>query len=192
MSDNSLPTEALSDDERWMHVRETIRMLFLAIAQIEIALSESDDSIEHLTSAFTSMIDHEAEISATAQALTEKLGQNELYEKIQISADVISQKTQESIIAFQFYDRLTQRLAHVSQAMEELSGLLDDKNRINQNQAWLELQAGIKSKYSMQEEHELFEAVIQNGENVREAIRRYYDSHRVQGVDKPADDIEFF
>ena len=176
-----------------MHVRETIRMLFLAIAQIEIALSESDDSVEHLTNAFTSMVEHEAEISATARALTEKQGQNELHEKIQSSAGVISQKTQESIIAFQFYDKLTQRLGHVSLAMEALSNLLDDKSRIDRNEAWLELQAAIKSKYSMREEHELFEAVIKEGEDVRAAIRRYYETHQKQDTAQPADDdIEFF
>ncbi len=186
-------TDALSHDERWMHVRETIRMLFLAIAQIEIALSESDDSVEHLTSAFTSMVEQEAEISETARALTEKQGQNELYEKIQSSADLISQKTQESIIAFQFYDKLTQRLAHVSLAMEELSNLLDDKSRIDRSEAWLELQSGIKSKYSMREEHELFEAVIKEGEDVRKAIRRYYETNKKQGPAAQADDdIEFF
>lgn len=39
-------------------------MLFLSVAQIEIVMSESDDSIEHLTSAFTSMVGNENAISA--------------------------------------------------------------------------------------------------------------------------------
>lgn len=193
MSDQSTGIDSITEEARWMHVRETIRMLFLAIAQIEIALSESDDSVEHLTDAFTAMVAHEAEISDTARELTEKQGQNTLYEKIQSNAEVISQKTQESIIAFQFYDKLTQRLAHVSTAMEELSELLYDKEKINQDESWLELQSKIKSKYSMQEEHELFEAVIKEGDDVREAIRRYYETHQKRGAQtQSADDIEFF
>ncbi len=193
MSDHSSGIDSITEEARWMHVRETIRMLFLAIAQIEIALSESDDSVEHLTDAFTSMVAHEAEISNTARELTEKQGQNALYEKIQSNAAVISQKTQESIIAFQFYDKLTQRLAHVSTAMEELSDLLDDKEKINLDESWLELQSKIKSKYSMQEEHELFEAVIKEGDDVRAAIRRYYETHQNRGAQtQSADDIEFF
>ncbi len=47
---------ASSPDLDWSQVRETLRMLHLAAAQIDVALKDGDESIDTLSNSFTSMI----------------------------------------------------------------------------------------------------------------------------------------
>lgn len=171
----------------WTHVRETIRILFLAIAQIEIALRESDDSVDHLTDAFTSMVGHENEIVDTIGLLSGNADDQAICQSIKNNAEKATEKMQSAIVAFQFYDKLTQRLTHVGNSMEELSVLLDDGERIGEVEEWRKLQAVIKSRYSMREEIELFDAVMADGD-IRDAIRKFNDSARPD----PENDIELF
>lgn len=176
-----------SEDEKWTHVRETIRMLFLAIAQIEIALSESDSSVDDLTEAFTSMVERENEIAGSIDQISTDATDQKLCQSIKENAAAVAARMQSAIVAFQFYDKLTQRLVHVGSSMEEMSSLLDDESRIEEVEEWRKLQASIKSKYSMREEHELFNAVI-SGADVRDAVRQYNAAHQ----DDSVDDIELF
>ncbi len=176
-----------AEEVGWSHVRETIRMLFLAIAQIEIALRESNDSVDHLTGAFTSMVGRENEIVRSIDQLSSEGDDEKICQSIKDNAEKVTEKMQSAIVAFQFYDKLTQRLTHVGGSMEALSVLLGDEARIGQVDEWRKLQAGIKSKYSMTEEYELFNAVMDGGD-IREAIRKFNETQHSD----VQDDIEFF
>jgi len=181
------PSTALSPDLDWSQVRETVRMLFLSVAQIEIAMRESDDSVEHLTNAFTTMMGYENVISMAVDDLPDTPETASIRETIKHNADLVTQEMQGAIVAFQFYDKLTQRLTHVGTSIEELSDLVGDISRIYNPLEWKNLQDQIKSKYSMREEHEMFDSVM-NGMDVREAVRKYNETHKEDLVD----DIEFF
>jgi len=176
-----------ANKDEWTHVRETIRMLFLSVAQIEIALRESDDSVEHLTEAFTSMVEREDSIAKSMDELSAKGFDQAVCESIKLNAEDVAQRMQGAIVAFQFYDKLTQRLSHVGSSMEALSTLLEDNERLHQASEWQILQSEIKSKYSMREEYELFDAVMAGG-GVREAIRHFNEAKK----DVAEDDIELF
>ena len=181
------PSTAVSPDLDWSQVRETVRMLFLAVAQIEIALRESDDSVEHLTNAFTTMVGYENVIALAVDDLPADENTAIVRDTIKQNAEKVSSEMQGAIMAFQFYDKLTQRLAHVSSSIEELSDLVGDMQRIYNPYEWKGLQTKIKSKYSMREEHEMFDSVMKGGD-VRDAIRKYNDAHKKD----LEDDIEFF
>ncbi len=185
----AISSSKLNDVEEvdWTHVRETIRMLFLAVAQIEIALRESDDSVDHLTEAFTSMVGRENQIAQSIDQLSKEGNDQLICQSIKDNAEQVTEKMQSAIVAFQFYDRLTQRLSHVGSSMEALSELLGDEERIGVIAEWCSLQDGIKSKYSMSEEYELFNAVMDGGD-IREAVRRYNETHQNDSLN----DIEMF
>ncbi len=181
------PTQDNAEQVGWTHVRETIRMLFLAIAQIEIALCESDDSIDHLTEAFTSMVGRENQIAQSIEQLSQQGNDQLVCQSIKDNAEIVTEKMQNAIVAFQFYDKLTQRLTHVGSSMEELSVLLGDEGRFGLVDEWRKLQDRIKSKYSMSEEIELFNAVMEGGD-IREAIRRCNETQQSDSQDN----IELF
>lgn len=188
MTENqSGPSTAIQPDLDWSQMRETVRMLFLAVAQIEIALTESDDSVNQLTAMFTAMMEHQDNISSAVERLPDDAQTRDVREAIKLNAEMVSGQMQGAIIAFQFYDKLTQRLSHVASSIEALSDLVGDTSRIYQPSEWQNLQDSIKSRYSMREEHEMFDSMMQGCE-VREAIRRYNEAHK----EDLSDDIEFF
>ncbi|MFT5502382.1 MAG: hypothetical protein ACI845_003028 [Gammaproteobacteria bacterium] len=178
----------MTSEAGWVHVRETIRMLLLSIAQIEIALRESDESIEHLTDVFTSMVSYENVISMAVDDLPDTEETRLVRETIWHNAAMVTARMQDAIMAFQFYDKLTQRLSHVGNSMEGLGEILNDNDRIEKPDEWLTLQAYIKSKYSMREENELFDVVMKGGD-IREAILKF---NEIRSKKEPEDDIEFF
>lgn len=184
---NNKPSTAVSPDLDWSQIRETVRMLFLSVAQIEIAMRESDDSVEHLTTAFTTMMEYESNIARAVEQLPDSEATRELRESIMFNTQMVTQEMQGAIMAFQFYDKLTQRLSHVGSSIEGLSELVNDISKIYNPMEWQKLQQQIKSRYSMREEHEMFDSVM-NGMDVREAVRQYNEMHK-QDLE---DDIEFF
>ena len=188
MNDEILrPSTAVSPDLDWSQIRETVRMLFLTVAQIEIAMRESDDSVASLTNAFTTMMTYENNIASAVDKLPQTEETKDLRESIKLNTELVTQEMQGAIVAFQFYDKLTQRLQHAGSSIEGLSELVSDVSKIYNPVEWNNLQQSIKSRYSMREEHEMFESVM-NGADVRDAIRTYNESHK----EDLQDDIEFF
>ena len=189
--DKKMTTQMPIDDDGkiadWTHVREIVRILFLSIAQIEIALRESDDSVEHLTEAFTSMVERENDIARSVEQLHANGNDESACRSIKLNVEEVTRKMQGAIVAFQFYDKLTQRLSHVGSSMEALSTLLEDNERIHEVREWGNLQSAIKSKYSMREEYELFDIVMAGG-GVGEAIRHFNELKK----DDTHNDIELF
>lgn len=92
----------------------------------------------------------------------------------------------QAIIAFQFYDKLVQRLAHVGLSLGELGDLVGDRQRVDNPDQWVALQQYIKRKYSTREEVAMFEAVMQ-GVPVQVAIDRF-----MADMKDKSDDIELF
>ena len=181
------PSTAVEPDLDWSQVRETVRMLFLAVAQIEIAMRESDDSVQKLTQAFTAMMLRERVISQAVDDLPDTAETRVIRQTIRQNADQVTEEIQGAVIAFQFYDKLSQRLTHVGTSIESLSELVGDTSRIYNPEEWKALQHAIRSRYSMREEHEMFDSVMRGG-NVRDAVRTYNEAHKGH----LEDDIEFF
>lgn len=188
MSENSDSRSTTDQSEvNWSQVQETVRMLFLAVAQIEIALTESDESFDHLTHSFTNIMGYEKNITQAVEDLSDSEETRAMRDSIRHNTQKVRQEIQGAIIAFQFYDKLTQRLSHVSSSIEAMSGLVGDSSKNNNPAQWNLLQEAIKSRYSMREEYEMFDNVMK-GDDVREAVRKYNEAHK----DDLSEDIEFF
>lgn len=81
-----------------------------------------------------------------------------------------------------FYDRLTQRLAHVSHSLAELNDLVGDKQRVLSPQEWIALRDKIRSKYTSVDECAMFDAVM-SGMSVHEALEHYISDIKDKGND---------
>ena len=90
-------------------------------------------------------------------------------------------------MAFQFYDRLGQRLTHVCSGLEQLTSLVKDRSRLFNPGAWVELQKSIRSVYSSPAEVTMFDAVI-SGMPIAEAVETYLSDARI----RQDADIELF
>ena len=175
-------------DLDWSQVRETVRMLSLAVAQIEMAMNQSDDSISALTSMFTSMVERTQKISDVTEKISLE-GNEEPVNEIKTQCAELSGSVNHSIIAFQFYDKLTQRLDHVNHSLNELAELVSDQGRLYNPHEWIGLQGSIRGRYSMVEEQEMFDALL-SGATIEEALEICRE--KVNEVANSADEIEFF
>ncbi len=183
-------SNAQQPDLDWSQIRETIMMLGLAIGQIEIAMRDSNESVNVLTSSFTSMFEHLQMIENASKKLPDDPFTLPLKQAIEADSRTVSVKMQEAIIAFQFYDKLTQRLGHVSHGIEQLASLIDDKSKLFNPNEWVKLQQDIQSKYTMEEERIMFNALV-NGSSIHEALEMYINYRNTQPT--IADDrIELF
>ncbi|MCD8521036.1 MAG: hypothetical protein LRY66_15915 [Saccharospirillaceae bacterium] len=175
-------------DIDWSQIGETLTMLALAVAQIDSSLHEGNQSINKLTTSFTAMADNSQkllQLAASADSgMTPEAGQ---------IASELQQEIQQAIIAFQFYDRLTQRLEHVGDSLERMGHLIADAKQRYQSGAWNGLQKHIKSNYSMEAERIMFEHIMA-GHSVTEALEIYRHHFDKQAQDNFStnDDIEFF
>lgn len=179
-----MSSSAAAPDLDWSQVSETVRMLNLSVAQISMAVHEGEDSVGALTSSFTSMV---SSVDQIARIANDKIDDYAAAAEIFSQCTAVQSKMQRSIIAFQFYDRLTQRLDHVKHALEQLGSLVSDSTRLYNPQEWEALQAHIRSRYTMKEEQEMFDALLE-GNSVEESLEAVR-SRLNQG---DIDDIELF
>ena len=183
-------TRAHTPDLDWSQVRETVLMLELAAGQVDAAMRDSNSSVQTLTDTFTSMADTLSTIDVALGTLPDTIGNGMVKSEIQDNARQVAQKVHQAIIAFQFYDKLVQRLDHVCHSLSGLSGLVSDTGRLYNPQQWSALQELIRSKYTMTEERGMFDAVMA-GATVDEALKHYMTT-RMQQVEDSGGEIELF
>jgi hypothetical protein len=160
------PSSSMKPDLDWSQVRETVRMLNLAVAQIISSMHEGDKSIETMGESFTMLAQQLRDIGHMGSALSSnKDNLDTMLEMVQ----TVSDKVQRFVVAFQFYDKLSQRLTHVSTDLTDLAELVGDASRIYNPNEWQMLQQQIRGRYSTPEEHRMFDALM-NGASLAEAL----------------------
>ncbi|MCF8007100.1 MAG: hypothetical protein K9K84_06790 [Methylovulum sp.] len=171
-------------DLDWSQIRETVKLLTLAAAQVDDLMKEGDLSVNTLTESFTSLADHMTIINSYLL----EMEPNAMRDKALASCAETSEKIQSSVIAFQFYDRMVQCLQHVTLNLVGLSTLIERPDHIYNPEEWLKLQNKVRSKYTMESEKLMFDAILQ-GKTKEEAIAEK-DRRAIEMEDM--DNIELF
>lgn len=184
MADTENTFSPKKPDLDWSQVKETVLMLNLAVAQIEKTMSEGHESVDTLTETFASLIGGIKAIGMAAENLSETPEK----ETIQANVAPATEKINAAIVAFQFYDKLSQRLAHVSNSLAALGKLIETPTRLYNPYEWHGLQAMIKSKYTIEHDRLMFDAIL-NGASVEEALAL---AKGTAEKEKPEGDIELF
>ena len=179
-------TRAHAPDLDWSQVRETVLMLELSAGQIEAAMKDSNSSVEVLADVFTTMAGYMRMIGDTVAALPDDAKSGDAKASLLGATEHVSGMVHQAIIAFQFYDKMVQRLSHVNHSLAALSDLVGDKSRLYSPYQWVALQEKIRSKYTMREEKEMFDAVLA-GMPVAEALEKF-----IAKINEKSDDIELF
>lgn len=171
-------------DLDWTQIRETSKLLNLSAGQVEDMLNTADVSVNTLTESFTSIVEHMQIIYNHLQNLEETASREEALKCCTETSDRI----QSSIIAFQFYDRLQQCLYHVTSNLKGLSSLVESPERLYNPFEWHKFQMEIRSRYTMESERIMFDAILQ-GKTIEEALAIKEAAELAQNED---DDIELF
>lgn len=173
-------------DLDWSQVRESLLMLEVIAGQIMAAMRDSDNSVDVLANTFTSMAGYVHSIAEIANQLPnnpEITGQKAALTSV---SEHVSTMVNQAVVAFQFYDKLVQRLSHVVHGLSEFSGIIGDQRKLYNPFEWAELHDRIRAKLSTQEERVLLESVL-SGTPLQEALETYL--HQLQSK---GDEIEFF
>lgn len=156
-------------------VQQTILVLNLSIAQIELSISEGDHSVNALIDSFRYMSEH----IETIQGISIDLGQSSLakdkefaknHTRLLSQTNQLAEKMQQAIIAFQFYDKLSQRLGHVSYGLTGLSDIVSHEMKVKDSSEWEDFKKAVRRGTSMREEEELFELIFDQKIPTKEAI----------------------
>ena len=198
MSQESLSgSTARNPDLDWSQIRETILMLALSVSQIEMSMRDSDGSVEVLSNSFTSMAGQVKMIERIAAGLPESDETADAKAAIIENCASVGDMMRSAIVAFQFYDKLTQRLNHVTSSLGSLADLISDVRRLYNPYEWLGMQEKIRSRYTMEEERMMFEAIMQ-GKTIKQALVLYVqamEEKKHKGGSGPAssdEEVELF
>lgn len=185
---NTAPSIASRPDLDWSQVRETILMLHLSMAQIELAMNDSTSSVSELTDSFTSISGSLSAIQEVAQLLPNTPKVKPAKAEIENLISDAGSKMTQAIVAFQFYDRLSQRLSQVCRTLDDLGVLVNDPARLYNPYSWVALQQKIRSKYVTEDDKHMFDTLMET-RDVKKALEEFIKRKREQ---QPNGDIELF
>ena len=163
-------------------------MLGLCEAQMESALQESDKAVDALIQAFTCLVD----TTRSVNALTEKLPV-ELRETVAAGlnqqVEAITKQMASAVVAFQFYDKLTQRLGHVRYSLSTLALFVCDRSQAASPDQWRRLMNTLRRLYRTEEERQIFQAMMDGISSEQEQLAA---AGTKESKSAPVGEIELF
>ena len=178
---------AAAPSESWAVERQMANTLGLCETQMTSALQESDQAVDALIKIFTSLADTMRDVGAVSAKLPPEIKAN-VAGDLDAQLAAITKQIGSAVIAFQFYDKLTQRLGHVRFSLATLAQFVCDPAQTQQPEQWDRLHATLRSLYRTQEEREIFQLMM-DGTSHTASNEVRCDSATAQ--DK-ASDIELF
>ncbi len=179
--------------EGWSAAEETVRMLCLAVCQLENAMSESSHSMDALSESFRELANHSIATNQSIQAANSLDDLQALKNQSDATNNEVQSNVSQAITAFQFYDRISQRLDHVARGLEKMSDIIADPTQFHDIAVWKKVQHEVKSSYSMEAERIMFEHVLR-GASVKEALEiyRHHFEESTKSPDADGDEVELF
>lgn len=179
-------------------VQETIMVLNLSVAQIELTITDGDNSVNTLIDSFEFMSKHIESIEVSSKKIAEMsndvAGVAEHNASLLTQTNDLAQKMQQAIIAFQFYDKLSQRLDHVSNGLSGLAEIVSHEMHAKDQAQWEAFKSEVRKGTTMREEEELFELIFDQQMHAKDAIEimknRMRDRMKTEEVEE--EEIEFF
>ena len=156
---NRHPSVERGDAVHSTDMRETAHALELAIAQIGMSLGDADHAMETLIEAITAIAGcvHriEQQLDGSYRSTDTAISRESILKECELS----KQNMQRAITAFQFYDLLSQRIAHIQ---ENLDAVVEVVRAPDQQHAsmWQHLHEKLRSVYSLQQEQTMYKALL--------------------------------
>ena len=153
-------------------------------------MSEADESVNDLTDAFTDIVNQDRRLRELIESLPETEGVLPIKQSITSQSSMLGANVRNSIIAFQFFDRMCQRLEHSIQCLKELSTI--EETNVDAHLGEIErLKKSIYESYTMEEERTLYDELLSKKE-FDIAIKEYLEKRQAKLAEDDGDDIEFF
>lgn len=153
------PPASTAPQTSWSPQQQTARMLALCEAQMDAATEDADAAVEMLAQAFTDLVGTARKLqTVTAQIAATGSDINSLRE-VHERCSALSRQATAAVVAFQFYDKLSQRLGHVRYSLSTLALFLCDPPNSQKPEHWDKLLTTLGRLYRTAEERAVFDAV---------------------------------
>jgi hypothetical protein len=144
--------EPVSDAAGALTGAEIHALLELGIAQLDGAVKEADGRVDRLAH---SLVDLRRGLDEITQSLAQHASPTVLAARI----EAMNENVNAAVVAMQFYDKLTQRLAHVREGLQMPRAHIDATDAPHSDH-WADLCASIRARYSMVEERVVFDFLL--------------------------------
>lgn len=181
-------TASLAAASEWTPEQQIAHMLGLCEAQMESALAESDQAVDALIRAFTGLSETTRALSGIADDLPPEM-REKINQRLKERVGAIHDEMASAIVAFQFYDKLTQRLGHVRYSLTSLAMFVCNRAQTTQREQWQRLFTTLRRLYRTEEEREIFQLMVQGAS--AEDARAQAEQHAQRAVNETGD-IELF
>ena len=162
----------------------------LSAAQIRVAVTESGDNVDSLTQSFREIVSQDKLIRDKIEQLPDDSATQQIKDDIAIISTELRANINDAVVAFQFYDRLCQRLDHTSECLRNLSEIEDHELQSSEDKL-IKLRDNVYNHFTMIEERQLFDAVL-SSKDFEQAIKDYSLARKKSLEEESDDDIELF
>jgi len=165
-------------------MQKIVQLLTISTAQLEHTMQDGEAATATLTGSFLEMTEELQALSGQLQLLQNSEPGQRALRHCALASDNIHQ----AVTAFQHFDRLQQRLEHVLLGLQNTLQLLEQPADQYQTGKWKKLQEELRSRYTMESEKILFDAILQ-GKSIAQAIELAASQGR---ADSENNEIELF
>ena len=151
-------TSAAQTSPNWSPQQQTARMLALCEAQMEAATHDSDAAVSMLADAFTDLIAAVRELGTLSKTPHDTAAPQAL-EDINARCATLTKQVAATIVAFQFYDKLSQRLGHVRYSLSTMALFICDRANSQRPEHWEKLLSTLGRLYRTAEERAIFDSI---------------------------------
>jgi hypothetical protein len=169
--------------ENWSPQQETALLLDLCEAQMEAAMRDSDQAVDVLVGSFTELVTATQALNELTQTALQT--QSDQQAELNRRAQEVSRQINEAIVAFQFYDKLSQRIGHVRHSLTTLALFVCDSKNAQKHEHWKKLLTSLRRLYRTHEERAVFDMVAEGAtaDAVRAAVSSDTDHSAASSVE---------
>lgn len=129
---------------------------------MEAATRDSDAAVDNLAQAFTDLFNTVRKLSSLStetETANADRGATPTLEEVQARCAALSNQISSAVMAFQFYDKLSQRLGHVRYSLSTLALFICDPPNSQKPEHWEKLLGTLGRLYRTAEERAIFDAL---------------------------------
>jgi hypothetical protein len=143
----------------WSPQQQTARMLALCEAQMEAATHDSDAAVDVLVNAFTGLMSAVRELGEVSRGDSQQTSNTQTLAEMQKRCSDLSSQAASAVMAFQFYDKLSQRLGHVRYSLSTMALFICDRSNSQRPEHWEKLLLTLGRLYRTAEERAIFDSI---------------------------------
>lgn len=158
LAETTSSNRALLPMSAWSPQQQTARMLALCEAQMEAATHDADAAVDVLVQAFTDLMSAVRELGTASPGHADAAQAQNLTD-IQERCNSLSTQVAAAVMAFQFYDKLSQRLGHVRYSLSTMALFICDRSNSQRPEHWEKLLSTLGRLYRTAEERAIFDSI---------------------------------